>query len=259
MKDLFNFAKTRVTQLSKWTARRGALGVAAVVGVAALILISGVGVTMAATGTLPFAEAGDQSPGFATDGPAPTLTPGKTQPPGDALKYRPTFAPDPNIPSTLWGDRDANFSGIRFASDANGFYVSFGGIISSTQITSYVSYYDRDFQRQSDLFESEIGEQYNVIAVYDFRPDMMCTPGVSQIKVSFKVTGLVGVSTASYSVPLEHYSCPVELPAPSPTSPSSGVPTSAPPVPEPSPSEASPPATTIPSETSAPTATDTTP
>lgn len=51
MKNLITLAMAKASQLSKWTSKHGVMGVVAVVGVSALVLFSGVGVTMAATGS----------------------------------------------------------------------------------------------------------------------------------------------------------------------------------------------------------------
>lgn len=229
MQNLLDGMKALALRVTRWVKRHGAWGVTAVVGVTALVLFSGVGVTMAATGTLPFGIARDAGPGFATDGPSPTQTTGETPVVASTPTSTVPWGPMPGIPSSLWADHATNFTGIKFTSDANGFYVSYGGVISRTKVSDYISYYDGEFRHVGDALDTKIGEQYNTISVWNFRPDM-CTPGVKQIKVSWKVEGLIGASTATYLVPLENYTCPVSVvttapvPSQAPVSPSAPAP-----------------------------------
>lgn len=73
----------RISRLREWVSKRGMLSVGAVVGVTAVFLVSGVGVTMAATGTLPSvflatAEASTDPVRAATPPPTTAPRPGKT-------------------------------------------------------------------------------------------------------------------------------------------------------------------------------------
>lgn len=211
-----------------WVAKRGAWGIAVVVTVSVVVLLSGVGATMAATGNFPFqakaglpeASAGGTSGPDTSGGGATGSAPAKSQ--------EPPVLPIEGIPSSMWGDRAAKFSGLKITSDSNGIYVSFGGELTSTSSTYTVSFNGSSFGGGGTMSGLKVGEQYNSIAVYPFKllngttlPEL-CRSGKTSVSFAFRITGLAGVSTASYEVPLSHYTCPVTVPSSAPSPPNPG-------------------------------------
>jgi len=249
LRKLLDRSKLAYQKLSSWVARRGAWGVAAVTAGLVIVLFSGVGVTMAATGSFDA---------------APTSTPTKTSPPEPAAT--PTATP---VAPAAEGDEQYN-------GDPSELYYQVNKLMAESW-TGFKVWSEPGMVRWA-FKEDVVGNKVTVVSTTSASPDLhsdsnscfdqkgqciftagyplderqrFCSSaGPAWIRVT--LTGSAIDQTIMYNIPAAHLVCPAVEPT-EPVKPAPVSPAPTPSSPEPAPTSSSEPEPSSPPVESTPT------